>query len=168
VYLKYLEKHKNNEIPFVDNDFYKDILELNKSIEENQELETWSILDEYIELNLENIEKDFFLDLIENFGKIKYWKFKFWYFCENKIINDYKSYNNYELAKLIYSFSFAEKGSDYLYNSIAKELMLRKISNLTEKEFILIYNAYTTVKIDDKIFNLLLEKARKENFSHIN
>jgi hypothetical protein len=45
--------------------------------------------------------------------------------------------------------------------------MLRKISNLTENEFILIYNAYTSVKINDKIFNLLLEKARKENFSHI-
>lgn len=106
------------------------------------------------------------MDAIENFAKIKYWKFKFWYYCEDKIIKEFKTYDNYELAKIIYSFSFAEKGSDYLYNSIAKELMVRKLSNFSEKEFILIYNAYTHVKINDKIFNLLLEKVRQEKFNN--
>jgi len=166
-YLSLLKEHKSFEIPFIEHTYYKNLLKISKSIVQNEELESWYILDQYIELNIDSLQRDFLVEAIEGFGKIKFFKFKFWYFVENRIVQDYKSYCNLDLAKIVYSFAYAGKGSDYFYRIIAEELMRRKISKLTEEEFILIHNAYANLKIKDKIFNLLIEKARKEKFSYL-
>lgn len=166
-YLTMLNVHKSFEIPFTDHKFYNNLLQLSKNIVHNEDLESWNILDQYIELNIENIDKNFLVEAVQGFGKVKYFKFKFWYYCENKIMENMKNYSTEELSKIVYSFSFANKGSDYFYLTIAEELTKRKISKLSNEEFILIYNAYKHVNIKDKVFNLILVKAREEKFNHL-
>ena len=162
-----LEKHNKNIIPYCDHELYKDMLDLSKSIVHNEELESWYILDLYIELNIEHLNLDFLVEAIEGFSKIKYFKFKFWYFCENKIIENIKHFSNDQISKLIYYYSYPNKGSDYFYKILSEEIFRRKISNFTEGEFILIYNGFKMINFKDKIFNLILEKARKEIFNNL-
>lgn len=166
-YLSKLETHKKFVIPYTDHDFYRGLLEMSNNIVQNEELESWYILDQYVELNIETLDKEFLIEATQAFGKVKFFKFRFWYFLENRIVKEVKNLNNIELAKVVYSFAYAGKGSDYLYKVIAEEFMRRKISTLNEEEFILVYNAFNGVKIRDKIFNLLLDKARQEKFSYL-
>lgn len=166
-YLSLLDTHKSFVIPFQDHSFYTGLLEMSKQIVQNEELESWYILDQYVELNIETLSKEFLVEATQAFGKIKFFRFKFWYFLENRIVKEVKNMSNTELAKVAYSFAYAGKGSDYLYKVIAEELMRRKISNLNEEEFILVYNAFYNVKIKDKVFNLLLDKARQEKYSNL-
>lgn len=166
-YHSLLEKHRNYEIPYTDHSFYKELMSISKDISENAELESWYVLEQYIELNIETMDIEFLVETIKNFSKINFFRFKFWYTIENRIVKEYKSYTNLELAKIVYSLSYVEKGSDYIYRIIAEELMKRKISSLNEEEFILVYNSYIKIKMSNKVFNLMLDKARKEIYSYL-
>lgn len=166
-YLSLLQKHKSFEIPYTDDSFYLDLLKMSKNIVQNEELESWYILEQYVELKIDSLEKELLVEFAQAFGKIKFFRFKFWYFLENRLVKEIKNMTNTELAKTIYSFAYASKGSDYVYKVFAEELMIRKISQLNEEEFILVYNAYSNFRIRNKIFNLLLEKARQEKFSYL-
>jgi len=167
IYLSKLETHKSFEIPYKDHSFYQALLKMSQNIVQNEDLDSWYILDQYVQLNIEILDKDFLIDTAQAFGKVKFFKFKFWYFLENRIVKEIQNMSNTELAKVVYSFAFAGKGSDYLYKLFAEELMKRKISKLNEDEFILVYNAFGNVKIRNKVFNLLLNKARQEKFSYL-
>ena len=166
-YHSQLQKHKSFEIPLSDHSFYKGLLEMSKNIVQNEELDSWYILDQYVVLNIEIFDKEFLVEIAEAFGKVKFFRFKLWYYLENRIVQEIKNMNNFELVKIAYSFAYASKGSDYFYKAIAEELLRRKISKLNEEEFILVYNAYKNIKIRDKIFNLLLDKARQEKYSYL-
>lgn len=167
IYLSKLETHKSFEIPYADHSFYKALLEMSKNIVQNEELESWYILDQYVELNIDSLNKEFLVEIAQAFGKVKFFKFKFWYFLENRIVKEIRNMSNTELARIVYSFAYAGKGSDYFYKIIAEELMRRKISKLNEEEFILVYNAFKSVKITEKVFNLLIDKARQEKYSYL-
>jgi len=166
-YFNLLEKHKKFVIPYTDHLFYHELLNLSNEISGNAEAESWYILEQYTELNIEILSKENLVDIIQSFSKIKFFRFKFWYTIENRLVKEYKDYSNTDLAKIIYCLAYAEKGSDYIYRILSEEVMKRKISTFNQEEFILIYNAYNKVKIRDKMFNLMLEKARKELYSNL-
>lgn len=168
IYLDMINKHYRMSIPFIDDEFYLDLFNLTKQIENNNDLDSWVVLENYFKLNLERLSNDIFAEVIEEFGKIKYFRFEFWYLIEKNLHINLHKFNNNQLARIIYSFAYAEKGSNYLFKLLVKEVLDRKIRNFNEEEFIMIYNGFKIYNIKDKLLNAMLEKAKEELFSHLN
>lgn len=167
-YFNLLDRHYQMKIPFTDDAYYKELFKVSSQIVNNAELESWTIIDRYVLLNLDYIDKTFLLQVVEQFGKFKYFKFEFWYMIEKWVKKNIQSLTNYELAMLLYSFAHAEKGSNYLYDIlIRKEIIKRGLKTFNEKEFVLIYNGFKFSKIKDKFLWAMLDKVKEELYPEI-
>jgi hypothetical protein len=167
-YYDLLDKHYQMKIPFTDNEYYLQLFQISSQIVNNADLESWNIIDRYVILNLELIEKSFIINVIEQLSKFKYYRFEFWYMIENWCVKNVKNVSNAELAISIYSFAHAEKGSNYLYTILSKEVLDRGLRSFNEREFVMIYNGFKICKIKDKLLWAFLNKAREEVYSEVN
>ena len=85
LYYDLLSIHKQMKIPFVDENYYKDLFEISCRISNSSaDFESWYIIQRYGELNVENIDKEFLCDIINQFANIKISDFEFWYYVEKE------------------------------------------------------------------------------------
>jgi hypothetical protein len=160
-----ITQHKKMRIPFIEENFYKKLLDNLLMLPQENYLETADIIARYTILNNEHIEKEFLVQILVELSKRKYFDFEFWYFTEKRVIEIVNRFTNNQLAKVIYSYAMNDKGSNYLFNLLAKEVLDRKIRSFKHEEFFLIYEGFKTNKIKDKLLWAILERSKIECFS---
>jgi hypothetical protein len=172
-YFDSIEKHRKTRIPFLDHSTYKNMLEATKPFSldylkrKNEFLDSFYILEKYVTLNMEILSTSDFIEYIEEFSKVKYFKFDFWFYVEKHIIKNLNKFNNDELSKLIYNLAFAEVCSNYLWKLLAERVLDIQPKNFTENEFILVYNAFKIVKIENKLLWAFLNRTLIEVYPHL-
>jgi hypothetical protein len=167
IYYNLLSKNKKLSVPYTDDDYYSELFDFSKRIVNNQDLESWEIIEKYVKLNLEILDRNFLTEIIDQYATIKYYKFEFWYLAEKEIIKTIKQFDNSQLSNIIYSFGYAEKGSNYFFRIMSEEVLNRGIRNFSEKEFVMIYNGFKLNKINDKLLWAILNSAKKELYPNI-
>ena len=71
-----------------------------------------------------------------------------------------KELTNRQLSEFINSFGYNDKGSNYLFENFANEVLNRKIRNFNEEEFKRIYSVFKSNNIKDKILCAILNRAK--------
>jgi len=172
-YFDSIEKHRKTRIPFLDHSTYKNMLEATKPFSldylkrKKEFLDSFYILEKYVTLNLEILSNSDFIEYIEEFAKVKYFRFDFWFDVEGHIIKNLTKFNNDELSKLIYNLAYAEVCSNYLWKLLAERVLDIQPKNFTESQFILVYNAFKIVKIENKLFWAFLNRTLIEVYPHL-
>lgn len=167
-YQQLINLHKNQKIPFMDEDLYKNLLEVVKTVNDtNLTGEGWHILENYTKLNIDNIENDFFTKIIEEFALVKYTDFEFWYRAEKRIIKNLSSFTNNQLASFVHSFGTCDRGSNYLFENFTNEILNRKIGSFTKEEYVMIYVGFKQNNIKDKLLWAILNRANIELFDNV-
>jgi len=162
MYYDCLNQHYKMRIPFSDIDYYTNLFRISIKIMNNQNLESWDILERYIILNYNYLEMSFLSEASYQFSVIKWSNFEFWYYIEKRLTADIKIMNNNQLSNCIYSFGTNDKGSNHLFNIFSDEVLDRKIRNFDEEEFKKIYLGFKSNKIRNKLLWNILDKAKLE------
>jgi len=155
------------KIPFSDHSFYRQLFDISKTMTSKEGLESWYLIDRYIELNIESMNKNDLMEMLDVFAEIKYFKFKFWYSVEKFVIKKLPIYTNNDIVRILYNFTTAGKGSNYIFVKIAEEIQIRGIRSFTGEEFKDIYYCYEYLDLPDvidKVFLTILKQAKKEVF----
>lgn len=173
IYLNLIEDHRKTKLPFLDHSLYKNLLRSSRvlSLEylksKNKFLESFYILDKYVTICWQTIPTDDFVELVEEFAKVKYFRFDFWFFVEKRVLFSLENFSNNDLSKLIYAFAYAEQGSDYIWKKLADRVLDIKPRNFTESEFIAILNAFKSTPYKDKLFWAIMNQTLKEIFPNL-
>jgi len=162
IYFDLIEQHGASIIPFSDDELYLELFKLSSNIMNNQDLESWGIIEKYAILRLDNIDMNFLFKIIEQLSKIRTTNFEFWYLSEKKILNNLSSISNNQLSSLIYHFAISDSASNHLFNTLADEILNRGIRNFKEAEFVLIYNGFKYNRIKNKLLWAFLNRAKLE------
>ena len=173
-YSNLIDKHYKLNIPYLDHSVYKELLISSKTFsqnyykEHNEYLESFYILEKYLTLNINTISPEDFVEYVEEFSKVKFFRFEFWYYVEKHILKNISQFNNQLLSRLIYNLSYAEKGSNYLWICLAERILEIQPKNFNETEFILIFNSFKTVKIEHKLLWAFLNRTLIEVYPSLN
>ena len=163
-----IDLHKSQKIPFTDDELYKNLLEAVKAVN-NIDItsEGWHILEHYTKLNIDNIENEFFTEIIKEFARVKYMDFEFWYRAEKRIIKNLNNFTNNQVAIFVNSFGLSDRGSNYLFERFTNEILNRKIGSFTKEEFVMIYHGFKQNNIKDKLLWAILNRANIELFDNV-
>jgi hypothetical protein len=160
-----ISQHKKMRIPFIDEEFYRKLLDNLITIPQEYYLETADIIARYVKLNIDHIDNEFFAQIILELSKRRYSDFEFWYLSEKRVIQIINNFTNYQLAMILHSFAINDKGSNRLFNIFAKEVLDRKIRSFTKVEFFYIYDGFKRNNIKDKLLWAIMDRAKIECFS---
>lgn len=163
-----LNKHFNFDYQFTDLEYYYELYTSIARIKESSKIEDGlMILNDLIvfQLNylLEN-NQSFLINILELLSEHKLGTYKMYFLVEEEFIKNLPTYASEFIVRMAYAFVLNDQGSKYFYNKIADEILKRKISNLSDKEFLFIYNTMSLVSLDNKMFWLIANRANKELF----
>jgi hypothetical protein len=162
-----IDEHNNSLLPYSDKEFYTNLFYFSSNVPDNANLHSWDILLSYIKYNIDTLDKEFLLDVLQQYSRMNYSNFEFWYYIERRLTKDIKLMTNKEIAIATYSFGHVGQGSNYIYTSLAKAVMDKGIRTFTEDEFIMLYNGFKNSRVRDKMLWAILERARKELYLHL-
>lgn len=169
LYYNLLSIHNKMKIPFIDEEYYKDLFEISCKISNSSaDLESWNIILKFTQLNFENVDKEFLTKVVYQFSKIKISDFEFWYYMEKRVLKSIKEFSNQQISILIYSFGFNDKGSNYLFENLANEILNRKMKSFNQDEFYYFYMGLKMNKYKDKLLWAILDRAHKELHPDLN
>jgi hypothetical protein len=169
LYYDLLSIHKKMKIPFIHEEYYKDLFEVSCKISNSSaDLESWYIIQKFTQLNFENIDKEFLTQVVYQFAKIRISDFEFWYYIEKRVLKTIKEFSNKQISILIYSFGLNDKGSNYLFENFANEILDRKMKNFDQDEFYYFYMGFKMNNYKDKLLWAILDRAHKEIHPNLN
>jgi hypothetical protein len=166
-YNSLISTHDNMTIPFVDNKFYKDLFYFSKDVPQSEGLHSWDILFNFIKHNIDTLEREFLIEILQQYSRIDYKNFEFWYLLERRLTKEIKILTNNELAISIYSFGHVMQGSDYIFTQLSQEVLNRGVRKFSQDEFVMIYNGMKNSRIKDKLLWAILDKGRETIFPNI-
>lgn len=173
--IKKVESYKNSigthfklDYPFTNLEVYLNILRGIESIEEFAESrDGLIILNELLMKQTEYLmsnHMDFMLQALYKISEKQCGSFKTYYLIEEEFLRKIPQHSTSEIAELGYCFAIANQGSTLLYKRISEEILKRKISNCSTREFVLLYSTLKLINLDSKMFWLIMEKANSELF----
>ena len=87
---------------------------------------------------------------------------------EKRVLKSIKEFSNQQISILIYSFGFNDKGSNYLFENLANEILNRKMKSFNQDEFYYFYMGLKMNKYKDKLLWAILDRAHKELHPDLN
>lgn len=156
----YYNLHFDEEYPFTNIENYKHLLKHSKNLK-TVNIDVMFIFDDLIKYQLDLLfskEISFLIEILELLSINRSGTYKMYYLLEEKILKNIKIISIENLVMFSYFFSISSNGSAHFYNVISNEVILKKMSNLSEFHFHLLYNSLKIAKLDNNNFWVLAEK----------
>jgi hypothetical protein len=160
-YASLINQHYDSHLPYTNKEYYSQLFYFSSSIPHSNGLQSWDILFNYIKYNIDILDKEFLIDALQQYSRLNYENFEFWYYVEKRLTKEIRSFSNKELAIVTYSFGHVRQGSDHIFTLLGREVLDRGIRNFSENEFIMIYNGLKNSGIRDKLLWAILNKAKE-------